>query len=234
VYQPFENTKVHHNVFLMCRRPSVEIQAGIFLVNNRASGIEVYNNTLDAGGKDMMLTGAAVAIDSGCFLGSLRSNLMFHFPFLRNDGGAAAVRPGILESVVPPPVRLGYADYNLFFNPDSDPAPPRNYAVSVAGLTVRSDSGFGAHDARVGGPVDEQVDPGPLGFSGDCFPWSDEDIETSKVTVSQILAATRGAYTPASGSPMLSAGDPADGAANFIGAVGDGTTAGDLFGHFGR
>jgi hypothetical protein len=55
--------------------------------------------------------------------------------------GAAAVRPGITESVVPPPVRLGYADYNLlFFNPDftnSDPGPPRNYAVAVAGLNAR-------------------------------------------------------------------------------------------------
>jgi hypothetical protein len=32
---------------------------------------------------------------------------------------------------------------------------------------------------------------------------------------------------------MLSAGNPADGA-GFIGAVGDGTTAGDQFGRFGR
>jgi hypothetical protein len=237
VYQPFENTKIHHNVFLMCRRPSIEVQAGIFLVNNRAKGIEVYNNTLDAGGKDMMLTGAAVAIDPGCFLDSLRSNVVVHFPFFRNDGGAAAVRPGITESVVPPPARLGYADYNLFFNPDfsnPDPGAPRNYAVSVAGLTVRRDTGFGAHDARAGGPVDEQVDPAPLGFSGDCFPWSDEDIEASRVTVSKILAATRTAYTPAPGSPMLAGGDPADGAANFVGAVGDGSSTTDRFGRFGR
>jgi hypothetical protein len=216
----------------MCRPPSIGVQAGIYLVNNRATGIEVYNNTLDAGGKDMMLIGAAVAIDPGCFLASLRSNLVFHFPFSRNDGGAAAVRPGITESVVPPPVRLGYADYNLFFNPDA--SPPRNYAVSVADHTLRRDPGFGAKDARAGGPVDEQVDPGPLGFSGDCFPFSDEDIEASKVTVSKILAATRSAYSPTPNSAVLSAGDPADGAANFIGAVGDGTTAPDLFGTFGR
>lgn len=237
VYQPFENTKIHHNVMLMCKKPSIAIQAGIFLVNSRAKGIEVYNNTLDAGGKDMMLQGAAVAIDPGCFLDSLRSNLIVRFPFFRNDGGAAAVRPGITESVVPPPVRLGYADYNLFFNQDiSTPTPssPRNYLVSIAGLTARRDPGFGEHDSHVGGPVDEQVDPGTLGFAGDCFPWSDADIETSKVTVSQILAATRSAYTPAPGSPMLSGGDPADVAGNFIGAVGDGTTNGDLFGRFGR
>jgi hypothetical protein len=99
---------------------------------------------------------------------------------------------------------------------------------------VRRDAGFGEHDALAGGAVDQQIDPTPLGFAGDCFPWSDEDIEGSKVTVSKILAATRSAYTPAPGSAMLSAGDPADGATNFIGAVGDGTNTDDLFGRFGR
>ena len=232
VYQPFENTKIHHNVFLMCRPPEQELQAGIFLVNDRAAGIEIYNNTLHAGGAAMMLTGAAVAIDDGCSLDSFRSNLVFDFPFVRNDGGAAAVRPGITESVVPPPVRLGYADYNLFYNPALNP--PRNYAVAVSGHTLRADAGFGKHDAHVGGPVDEQVNPGPLGFSGDCFPWSDDDIEASRVTVSRILGATRASYTPAASSAALTGGDPADGTPNFMGAVGDGTTARDLFGTFGR
>jgi hypothetical protein len=52
LYQPFENTKVHHNLFLMCVPPRDDLQAGIFLVNTRATGIEVYNNTLDGGGQD--------------------------------------------------------------------------------------------------------------------------------------------------------------------------------------
>jgi hypothetical protein len=233
LYQPFENTKVHHNLFLMCNPPRNDLQAAIFLVNARAAGIEVYNNTLDGGGPTMKATGGAVAIDERCFLSSLRSNLIFHFPYWRNDGGAAAVRPGILEGVNPPPQRLGYADYNLFYN-DPPESSPRNYAVAVGGRTLRADPGFGAHDAHAGGPVDEQVDPGALGIAGGCFPWSDADIKGSKVTVSQMLAALRAGYTPAPGSALLFAGDPADGTGNYIGAVGSGSAADDLFGTFGR
>ena len=98
--------KVHHNV-LIAIKDSPLTPAGAYVLETEPSlsdvtpNGEVYNNTLDAGGRDMMITGAAVAIDPGCFLGSLRSNLIVHFPFFRNDGGAAAVRPGITESVVP-------------------------------------------------------------------------------------------------------------------------------------
>jgi hypothetical protein len=230
--QPFEGAKIHHDLFLMCTAPRYELEAGIHLVNYRATGIEVYNNTLDAGGPTMSFHGAAVSVDDGCFLSSLRSNLIYDFPFRRNDGGAAAVRPGYLEGVTPPPGRLSYADYNLFYNPDASMA--QNYAVAVQGHTVRVDSGFGQHDAHAGGPVDEQVDPGKLGFSGTCFPFSDTDIEMGKVTVSQMLTAFRQAYAPAASSALLGSGDPADGAGNFIGAIGDGTLPGDRFGTFGR
>jgi hypothetical protein len=231
--QPFENTKVHHNLFLMCHpAPKDDIQAGIYLVNNRAAGIQIYNNTLDAGGSAMKLSGAAIVIDEGCSLASLRSNAFLRFPFQRNDGGAGAIRPGLLEGVVPPPVRLGYADYNLFYNPEGMDA--RNYRVSVSGRTLRRDDGFAAHDAPVAGALDAQVDPGPLGLAGGCFPWSDDEIAASRVTVSQIVAALRVAYKPARNSTLLRAGDPADGPANPIGAIGDGNAADDLFGTFGR
>jgi hypothetical protein len=229
--QPFENTKVHHNLFFMCAAPQSDVQAGIYLVNDRAIGIEVYNNTLDGGGADKGFTGAAIAVDNGCFLSSLRSNLIFDFPFQENDGGAAAVRPGLTEGIAPPPARLGYADYNLFYNPDASPA--RNYGLAVSGLTVRVDAGFGEHDATSGGPVDQQVNPGALGVSG-CFPWSDDDIENATVTMSTVLAALRAGYSPATGSAPLGAGDPADGTGNYIGAIGDGTLAQDLFGTFGH
>jgi hypothetical protein len=214
----------------MCNPPRSEIQAGIHLVNYRASGIELYNNTLDAGGPAMGLTGAAVAIDDGSFLSSLRSNLIHNFPFQRNDDGGAAIRPGLLDGVDPPPARLGYADYNLFFNPQATPL--RNYAVSVPGRTLRVDTGFALHDSHAGGPVDEQVDPGPLGLAG-CFPWSDDDIKAARVTVSRMLSAWRVAYTPAPNSALIRAGDPSDGPANPIGAIGDGTTPQDLFGKYG-
>ena len=54
------------------------------------------------------------------------------------------------------------------------------------------------------------------------------------MTVSQMLAAWRAAYAPRAGSPLAGAGDPADGRGNPIGAIGDGTQAGDGFGTFGR
>ena len=43
------------------------------------------------------------------------------------------------------------------------------------------------------------------------FAFADDDIKSGKVTVSKILAFYRDAYTPAPGSPLIDAGDPADG-----------------------
>jgi hypothetical protein len=49
-----------------------------------------------------------------------------------------------------------------------------------------------------------------------------------------MLAFYRGAYTPAAGSPLIGAGDPADGAGTNIGAVGSSERPGeDRFGRFG-
>jgi hypothetical protein len=232
--QPFEGTKVHHNLFLMCHPPEAAapsgISAGIQLVNFRATGIEIYNNTLDGGGPNMRLTGAPVTIDDACYLASLRNNVIFNVPYRRNDARAAAVRPGITESADPPPARIAYADYNLFYNPDAEQI--RNYAVSVPGRVIRADSGFALHDARAGGAVDEQIAPALAAASSDCFPWADDDILSGKVTVSVMLSSLRAAYSPVRGSPVLLAGDPADGAGSAIGAVGDGTHPADRFGSF--
>jgi hypothetical protein len=232
--QPFDGTKVHHNLFLMCHPPEAAapagISAGIYLVNFRAAGIEIYNNTLDGGGPNMRLTGAPVTIDDACYLASFRNNVIFNFPYWRNDASAAAVRPGILEGADPPPARIAYADYNLFYNPDAEQI--RNYAVSVPGRVVRADSGFALHDARAGGAVDEQIAPALAAPSNDCFPWADDDITSGRVTVSVMLSTLRAAYSPVRGSPVLAAGDPADGAGTAIGAVGDGTHPADRFGSF--
>jgi hypothetical protein len=235
IVQPLDGAKIHHNVMMMCapRDPaSPDLQAGIQLVNVRASGIEIHHNTLDGGGVVMRASGSAVSVESGSFLDSLRSNAFVQFPFERNDATAAAVRAGIAEPTVPPPARLGYADYNLFYNPDQRAA--HNYALSVAGRAQRTDAGFARSDVHAGGPIDEQVAPGFVPTSGSCFPWSDADIRARAVTVSTMLAAYRAAYTPTASSPLLGAGDPADGAGTFIGAVGDGTLAEDKLGTFGR
>jgi hypothetical protein len=228
--QPFEHTKVHHNLLLMCEGSNAieGIQAAIQVVNARKVGIEIFNNTLDGGGSAMLLNGTAVSVDDTCFVDSLRSNLIFDFPFQRNDHGEAAIRPGITEGIDPPPPRLGYADYNLFYNPQA--ATLRNYALSVANRVLRKDAGFALHDAHAMGPPDEQVEPGLVGSSAGCFPYDDADIKAGSVTVSRMLAGFRAAYSPHPDSPLLQQGDPADGSGSSIGAVGDGTLPTDLFG----
>jgi hypothetical protein len=230
IQQPFENTRVHHNVFLMCHAPDgrVGIQGGIQLVNNRTSGIEIYNNTLDGGGGLATFSGPVISVDSTSFLDSVRSNLIHNF---RLEANGAIIGPHDGETLSPAQPRLGYADYNLFFTPAT---PTRNYALSVQNLVERVDPGFAFHDAHVGGVVDQQVDPRLTGASEGCFPWSDDDIKARRVTVSQMLAYWRTAYTPLSDSPLRAGGDPADGAGNAIGAVGDGALAADAFGRFGR
>jgi hypothetical protein len=234
IQQPFEGTKIHHNLFAMCEAPSGTegIQGGIQVVNSRASGIEFYNNSFDGGGVAIDFHGPAILINDGCFVDSLRSNLFFDFRYWSNNGTEAAIRPGIGEPIDPPPPRIGYADYNLFFNPEANLI--RNYAVSVPNRVLRSDPGFALHDAPAGGAVDEQVDPRLQSPRGTCFPWTDDDIKARRVQVSEMLAYYRAAYSPAAGSPLAGAGDPADGSGNTIGAIGDGSLAIDHFGQFGR
>jgi hypothetical protein len=78
------------------------------------------------------------------------------------------------------------------------------------------------------------VDPKFKGPLPKAFPFSDDDIKSGKVAVSKILAFYRSAYTPAEGSPLNGAGDPADGKGTNIGAIGSETkTAADQFGRFG-
>ncbi|HEY4159725.1 MAG TPA: hypothetical protein VGM29_16555 [Polyangiaceae bacterium] len=228
--QPFENTHVHHNLFVMCE-PAIDgaIQGGLQVVNARAVGIEIYNNTFDGGGAAIGFGGPAISVDADCLLASLRSNLFANFSFAANAGDAA-IRPGATESSLPMPARLGYADYNLFDNQSQ--VTLRNYGLSVDGKNERTDPGFALNDANAGGPLDQQVMPNLTG-APNCFAFSDDDIRAGKVTVSQMLTALRDAYTPLPGSPPLGAGDPQDGAGNFIGAVGDGALAADLFGRFG-
>ncbi len=107
-------------------------------------------------------------------------------------------------------------------------------ASEVAGKMERQDAGFARHDIPQGGAIDEQADPrfrGPLPKS---FPFADDDIQARRVGVSKILAFYREAYSPAEGSPLTGAGDPADGPGSYIGAVGETKDASDMFGLFGR
>ena len=236
--QPFENTKVHHNLFLTYAYPgeeqgmtpdSTQIEDGLSLVNFRKTGIEVYANTFDGGGPGRNFVGPAVSVDSTCFLDSLRSNVFMRFPFEVPDGSQAAVRPPYGDGITPLSERLGYTDYNLFYAPDAKP--PRNYALGVAGLQMRTDAGFGLHDAQPMGPLDEQVDPQFQKTPPLDLPYDERDVVSGKLSVWQVLSTLRELYTPGPQSPLVDAGDPADGVGADIGAIGVGVAnADDRFG----
>src|SRR5262249_14412587 len=130
------------------------------------------------------------------------------------------------------PARLGYADYNLFCSPSAKFR--RNYLLSVPGKTERKDAGFGLNDLPRGGKIDEQADPHFQGPIPKGFPFSDAEVKTRTVGGSRMLAFYREAYAPAAGSPLLGAGDPADGEGTYIGAIGAARLSDqDRFGRFG-
>jgi hypothetical protein len=236
--QPFEGTKVHHNLFLTYAAPGEEqglapdetlIESGISLVNFRASGIEIFSNTFDGGGPGRRFVGPAISVEQDSFLDSLRSNVFMRFAFELPDGSQAAIRPPLGEGAASAPVRLGYADYNLFHAPDA--AAPKNYALSVAGRTQRTDAGFALNDARPGGPLDEQVDPGFRNEPPLELPFDESEVVAGRLGVWQVLGLLRELYTPASTSSLVDAGDPADGSGADIGAIGVGApNVGDRFG----
>jgi hypothetical protein len=228
---PSEDTHIHHNVFARYCTVDPNLNSTIAVIY-KAKDVRIYNNTFDGGGKELARRWHVPVIEVGpeAFLTSLRNNVFFNHP-TRFASGTATVRPGFGEKkTTPGPPRLGYADYNLFFNPDA--AEQDNYALAVKGKTERIDAGFAQHDVPAGGAKDAQVDPKLSGPIPRRFPFRDDDILERKVTVAQILAHYRKAYAPAGGSPLLGAGDPADGRGSYIGAVGAGKSSPED--HFGR
>jgi len=228
---------VHHNLLIQTKENQNQQAPGIVITSDTSGDIprlEVFNNTFDAGNKCNPAIPAAVEFVGGDSLAkSLRSNAFLNVRVVP-EAGAALVRLDDLDyptdQKLPDfmPVHLQYADYNLFFNPDS---PVKvSYGVAVDGKVARQDPGFGANDAVAGGPADQQVDPGYV-FSKipRVLPYKEDDIKSGASTVCQILAYYRRAYTPPTSSPLLGHGDPADGAGNDIGAIGDGDPA-DKFG----
>src|SRR5262249_25238992 len=104
----------------------------------------------------------------------------------------------------------------------------------VSGKAEREDAGFGRNDVPRRGKIDDQADPRFKGPIPKAFPFADDDIKARKVGVSKMLTFYREAYTPAPGSPLIEAGEPADGKGTNIGPVGSSKRPGeDRFGRFG-
>ncbi len=227
------DAKVHHNIAVSTRDNQSQPLGGIVVEQGAAGSLpttEIYNNTLDLGGTCTPSLEAGVMLKGDSMLGSLRSNALVD---VREVGWTTP--PGLVRAYdTQGGDHIMYADYNLFWTPDS---PVKvNYAVTVPGKTERTSAGFALNDVPKGGAVDAQVDPMFAGVAGvgkvpRTFPFDEKDLVTGKLTVCQILAYYRQIYTPGAGSPLIDSGDPADGAGNDVGAVGAGTPNDlDLFG----
>ncbi|HEX5271341.1 MAG TPA: hypothetical protein VFW33_12670 [Gemmataceae bacterium] len=231
------NGRVHHNLFLAGtsahRQGSMGACIGVIYAPKKAGeGIEVFNNVFDGGGR---LDVPGIEVAPRAFVKSVRNNVFFNFAhkdryYKRPQAMIRTIWND--ESTEERPARLGYADYNLFFSPGV--RAPRNYLLSVSGKEEGKDAGFGRNDVPRGGRVDDQADPRFRGPIPKAFPFADDDVRARKVGVSKMLAFYREAYTPAEGSPLIGAGDPADGEGTNIGAVGPSKRPeADRFGRFG-
>jgi hypothetical protein len=219
------NGRIHHNLFIAGPpKPHPGEMGGCIMViyppKNPGEGIEIFNNVFDGGGR---LAVPAIEVAPKAFVKSLRNNVFFNFAHGEGErkykGGHAMIRTGWGEDASKDkPARLGYADYNLFYSPTAKAN--RNYQLSVADKVERKDAGFGLNDVPRGGNVDAQVDPKFKGPIPKAFPFTDDEIKARKVTISKVLALYRDAYSPAEGSPLIGAGDPADGPGTNIGAIG--------------
>jgi hypothetical protein len=229
--------RVHHNLFLAGTSDSRQgsMSGCIFVVyppKAPGEGIEVFNNVFDGGGR---LDVPGIEVSPGGFVKSVRNNVFFNFAHREKyfKRPQAMIRMSWNEDPAEEkPARLGYADYNLFYNPGA--RSQRNYLLSVASKVERKDAGFGLNDIPRGGKVDEQADPRFKGPIPKAFPFSDDEVKARRVGVSKMLAFYRDAYTPAEGSPLIGAGDPADGEGTNIGAIGAAKPSDqDRFGRFG-
>ena len=225
IRDPQARSNIHHNVFANYMVPGEEtnaigptpsVQGGIEVIDTVTSGVQIWANTFDGGGPGKDFHGSTISVAFGCALDSARSNLFMRFPY-RNS---ASIGPGGTEMHADTPPILKYADYNLFYNPNADVID--NYALPIGTKIERQDPGFGANDVPPLGATNAQVDPEITGPFVERFPWTDEQIETGAITVSDMLAYFRAVYTPRADSPLIDTGDPQDGSGADIGAIGVG------------
>jgi hypothetical protein len=200
-----DNTKIHHNLFIHTTGPDGSFNGGI-MVYSGESGISIYNNTFDGGGSTGLFNASPIVIGTGSVFASIRNNVFTGFSDVGNNFGNAFVNG--------PAGGLSYGDYNAFFNPLATKT--SSYATGLVA------AGAGAHD-KSGDPQFAGKPEIPYGISAGCI-WS------RTYTTAEVLAHYRGIYGPSATSPLVNAGDPADGTGTDIGAIGDGTAKNDLFG----
>lgn len=205
------NAKLHHNIFTHQQAPQSGYDGAVMLYNGEQN-VVFDNNTIDAGGMVARFDAPALAIGPNVTVASARNNLFTHFSNL--SWGSRSIIAGA-EGESSAGARVGRGDYNGFYNPGS------NAGHYMPGIVAGN---AGAHDVtadpKLAGELPQipaQIPEGQL--------WS------RTYGVSKLLRYYRSLYQPAAGSPLIDAGDPADGAGNDIGAVGAGAAnAADKFG----
>jgi hypothetical protein len=173
---------------------------GAILVYGGESGLDIFNNTFDAGGAVSDFDAPAFTIGAGSLFRSIRNNLFTAFSdvsatygkaFVSADGGAVSAP------------RVTSADYNGWYNPLASGS--ARYLPGIAQGTP------GAHGV--------QADPKLSGKPEIPFAVPQGCVWLGTYTTGHVLARYRHLYLPAGGSPLLGAGDPADGLGTVIGAT---------------
>jgi hypothetical protein len=210
-------TKFHHNLLVHTGdRYGTGIGSGLWLYNNRKN-VGIYNNTFDGGAPDTRdFDAPLIALSAGCSLSKLRNNVFTGVCSISPLQNNAIVARGGKEHDRDP--RVDYADYNCFFNPQAPSA-----ADYEPGINAKPDAG--AHDIKAD----------PKFAIGRLIPYAvdENEVWNRRYKVSQVLALYRERYAPADDSPLLNAGDPADGKNSYIGAIGPRSRGpDDRFGRF--
>jgi hypothetical protein len=217
-------TSIHHNVFIEPSAPG-DPNAGIWMYENQ-TGVNIYNNTFDGGGSPDWLPAPAVAVSKGSMISKLTNNVFTGFA---NDSTVGIVDRYLSGGENDSVARIVKADYNCFYNPKG--RKPNNYGNFLVSGVSEGAAGYGGHDL---GGVNGQVIPKFKVGMDIAFGLNESDVWNRVKTVSQVLAEYRNRYMPDAGSPLIDAGDPADGQGVDIGAVGAGKDdPADLFGKFG-
>jgi hypothetical protein len=219
---------VHHNIFVNYANPDHNSEGGIDVVYF-VPHLNIYNNTFDGGGKVGNLGVPAIHAKQGLLIERVHSNAITNFVIQSSFAAVSKLGPDTYEDNPPPgDTRMHYADYNLFYNPDSPSQVDYSIAVEPDDKTplVKGSDGFAKHDVHAA--------PGFAGPLPSAFPFASADVEAGSVKVSAILSRYRALYTPGSGSPLTGSGDPMGGDHNNIGAIGQGSSVdpNDRFGTF--
>jgi hypothetical protein len=131
-----DDTRIHHNLFVHATGTNTGYN-GAILVYGGESGLDIFNNTFDAGGAVSDLDAPAFTIGAGSLFRSIRNNLFTAFSdvsatygkaFVSADGGAVSAP------------RVTSADYNGWYNPLASSS--ARYLPGIAQGTP------GAHDVQ--------------------------------------------------------------------------------------